>query len=81
LVSTADVADLERDQIAAAKLAVDPQVEQGQFPDIALHLEADPKRPDVLELERRLLPNDLALAPRLAVNGAGIGFHDGLQSG
>lgn len=81
LVSMADVADLEGDEIAAPKFAVDAKVEHGELSYTSLHLQADAKCPDVLELKRRLLPNDLALVPRFAVNGAGIGFHTGLQSG
>src|SRR4051812_28043091 len=55
LLAVAYVPDLERDEIAAAELAVDAQVEEGKFPNPLLHLEADAKRPDVLELERCLL--------------------------
>lgn len=34
----------------------------------------------VLELERCLLTDDLALVPWLAMNSVGAGFHDGPQS-
>lgn len=64
--AVADVPDLESDEVAAAKLAVDAQVEQGELAHPALHLETDAQRPDVLELERRLLPDELPLVPRLA---------------
>ena len=64
----------------APKLAVDSQVEQGEFSNSLLHLQPDAQSPDVLELERRLLPNDLALVPWLVMNGAGVGSHDGLPS-
>ena len=74
------VSDLERDEVAAAQLAVDAEVEQGEFAHPSLHLEADAQRPDVLELERRLLPDELALVPRLAMNGIACGSHDGLPS-
>jgi hypothetical protein len=62
-----NVPDLEGHQIAATKLAVDAQVEQREFADAAFHLQPDAQGPDVLELERRLLPNDLSLVPRFAV--------------
>jgi len=58
LVAMTDIPDLERDEIAAAQLAVDAQVEEREFAHPALHLEADAQRPDVLELERCLLPDD-----------------------
>ena len=46
----------------------------------ALYLQADAKCPYVLELERCLLADDLALVPWLAVNSVGVGSHDGLPS-
>jgi len=61
-------------------LAVDTQVEERELAYSVLHLETNSKCPDVLELERSLLADDLALVPRLAVNGVGCGFHDGLPS-
>ena len=80
LVAVTHVPDLERDKIAAAQLAVDSEVEQGEFAHASFHLEADAQRPDVLELEGRLLPDKLALIPRLAMSGATCGSHDGLPS-
>jgi hypothetical protein len=74
------VPDFERDEIAAAQLAVDAQVEEREFAHPALHLKADAQRPDVLDLEGCLLPDDLALVPRLARNGVACGSHDGLPS-
>lgn len=41
LVAVAHVPDLQRDKIAAAQLAVDAEVEQGEFAHSSLHLEAD----------------------------------------
>ena len=79
LVAVAEVPDSEADEIAAAQLAVDAKVEQGELAYTALHLQADAQCPDVLELERCLLPNDLALVPRLAMDGIGVGSHDGLH--
>src|SRR5690606_4198834 len=65
LIPMADVADLQSDQVAAAQLAVDTQVEKCELTHPVLHLEPYAERPDVLEFERRLLPDDLALVPRL----------------
>jgi hypothetical protein len=62
------------------QLAVDAEVEEGEFANSALHLQSDAQGPDVLELERRLLPDELALVPRLAMNDFACGTHDGLPS-
>lgn len=43
-------------------------------------LGSDAKRPGVLELERSLLPDDLAFASRHAMSVAACGAHDGLPS-
>ena len=78
--TVADVADLEADQVAAAELAVDSQVEESKFADPALHLQTHSKRPNVLRLERGLLTDDLALVPRDTIYRVGCGSHDGLPS-
>jgi hypothetical protein len=57
-----------------------PKFDERQFAHPALHLDANAQRPDVLELEGRLLPDDLAHVPRLAMSGAACGSHDGLPS-
>jgi len=80
LVAVAEVPDFEADENAAAQLAVDARVEQGELAYTALHLQADAQCPDVLDLERCLLPNELALVPRRAMDGVGVGSHDGLPS-
>jgi hypothetical protein len=80
LVAVAHVPHPERDEVAATQLAVDAQVEQGELSHPAVHMESDAQRPDVLELEWRLLPDDLALVPRLAMSGVACGSHHGLPS-
>ena len=80
LVAVAHVPDFEGDEIASAQLAVDAQIEEREFASTAFHLEADAQCPDVLDLERRLLPDDLAFVPRLAMNGIACASHDGLPS-
>ena len=80
LITVADVPDLEADEVAAAQLAVESQVEKGKLADPAFHLETNSNGPDVLELERCLLTDDLALVPWLAMNSVGVGSHDGLPS-
>jgi hypothetical protein len=57
------VADLQFDQVAAAQLAVDRQVEQGQVARLPLQFKADSDRPDLLRLQRRLLTDNLSLFP------------------
>ena len=42
-----DVADAQRDQVAAAQLAVDRKVEQGEVAQPLRQLQADPDRPDL----------------------------------
>jgi hypothetical protein len=79
LVSMADVAHPEFDEVAAPELAVYTEIEQRQFANAVRHLQANSKCPDVLEFERRLLSDDLSLVPRLAMSCGCIGFHDGLQ--
>ena len=74
------VADLEGNEVAASKLAVDTQVEEDKLTHPALHLESNPERPDFFELERGFLADELALVPWLAMNCVGYGFHDGLPS-
>ena len=71
---------LRGDEVASSQLAVDSQVEHSQFSHPVLHLEADAQRTDVPELERRLLPDDLALVPRLAMSGVRYGSNAGLPS-
>ncbi len=78
LIPMADVAHLQSDEIAAAQLAVDAQVEQCELTHSVLHLESNSERPDVLEFERGLLPDDLALVPRLTRSLDACVAHDGL---
>lgn len=75
----ADVAHPEFDEVAAPELAVYTEIEQRQFANAVRHLQANSKCPDVLEFERRLLTDDLALVPRLTMIYGCVGFHDGLQ--
>lgn len=80
LVAVAYVLSLEADQVASAQLTVNAEVEESQFANPALHLQPDTQGPDVLKLERSLLPDELPLVPRLAMNGIVCSTHDGLPS-
>lgn len=76
----AHVPDLQGNQIAPSQYAVDAQIEQGELSHSVFHLEADAKGMDVLQLERRLLSDELPLVPRLAGSSVACGTHDGLRS-
>jgi hypothetical protein len=58
--------------------SVSHQIGAARFP--VHHLKSNPERPDVLELERSHLADDLALVPRLAMSRNRNGAHDGLPS-
>ncbi len=51
-------------KVTAAGVAVLSKVEQGKFTSPLLHWKVDPNRPDILRLQRSLLPDELALVPR-----------------
>ena len=63
LIATTHVSDPEGNEVTAAKLAVDAQVEEGQLTHTTFQLEPNPECPDIFELERGLLANNLALVP------------------
>jgi hypothetical protein len=76
LIAVGDIAHPKAHQVAAAQLAVHGEIEQRQLPDPVVRLQTNAYRPDVLELERGLLANQLALVPRLVMKA----FHDRLLS-
>ncbi|KGG86110.1 hypothetical protein P609_11555 [Comamonas thiooxydans] len=80
LVAVAYIPNLEGDEVASSQLAIDAQVEESKLAHPAFHLKPYAQCPDVLELERSLLPDDLALVPRLAMSGITCRSHDGLPS-
>ncbi len=61
LIAMTDVANLQLHQIAAPELAVNAKIEKRKFTNPVCHLKADPQRPNVLQLEGRLLTDDLSL--------------------
>ena len=67
-----DVLDFEAHDIAAAKLAVDGEIEQSKVAHLALHLQSGADRPDVLGLQGRFRANKLAFVPRPSGGGRGI---------
>jgi hypothetical protein len=62
-VPAGDVPHSELDQVAGAKLAVDGEIEQGEFPQALRQLKTYPDRPDFLQAQGRLLSYQLALVP------------------
>jgi hypothetical protein len=59
----ADVSDAQADQVTGSKLAVDGEVEQCQITVTTGELQANPDRPDLFELQRRLLTYELSFVP------------------
>lgn len=68
LVTMGHVTDLECNEVAFAKLAVDAEVEACELLDPAIHLKTYAQSSDVLHLEGCLLPDDLAFVPRLVMS-------------
>lgn len=62
-VAVADVPNLEAKDVALAQLAIYTEVEEGELGHVTVDLRTHPKRPDVLDLKRCLLADDLRLAP------------------
>jgi len=63
LIAVGDVAHTEIYEIASTQLAVNREVEQCQISGLMRVLKLNPDGPDVLRLQRRLLPNQLAFVP------------------
>ena len=63
-VAVADVSNLQLEQIAGPKLAVDAEIEQGQFARSAEDLKPNTDSPDFPKFEWCFLADKLALIPR-----------------
>src|SRR4051794_857533 len=70
----AHVLDSYRDEIAAAQLAVDGEVEQGKVALSTLKLKPNPDCPDLLRLERALLPDQATLVQGVFANPTWVGI-------
>jgi hypothetical protein len=66
---------MQIDEIAAAQLAVDREVEHGQVSNLMRVLKLNSDGPDVLRLQRWLLTDQLAFVPGFPVMSR---FHDRL---
>jgi hypothetical protein len=64
VTADSDVIDPKADEIAAAKLAVDGEVEHRQIAFAVLDLKSDTNGPDLFRPKRALLANETALVPR-----------------
>ena len=82
------VVNAKADQVIAAQLAIDCEIEKREFPDSTFELKANPDRPDLFQLQRRLLAKQFALIPRcctpptafvaVSMNGSSVGRWDDL---
>jgi hypothetical protein len=61
--SHAYVVDPEPHKVAAAQLAIDREIEQGEVAAMVFELESDSDRPDLLWLKRALLADEPPLVP------------------
>lgn len=52
------IVDAQLHQITGSKFAVDRKIEQGKFTRSFSDLETDSNRPDILQLQGRLLPDE-----------------------
>src|SRR5438552_9820254 len=57
------IMDAQRDQITSAQFTVDGKVEQCEFPGSMIQLQPNPDSPDLFQLQRRLLAEQLAFVP------------------
>ena len=67
------IADPQFHEIARSQFTIDGEVKECQFASAAAELKADPNRPDVLQAQGRLLPDEFSLVPR---PGSGAGLNE-----
>ena len=79
-ITTAHITCSQTYQITRAQFTVDAEVEHRQLSQPSLHLEANSNRPDLLELERHLLADQLTFVPRCVALSNMDGFHRDLLS-
>jgi len=70
------IVDAQRDQITPAQFAVDGEIEQGEISGAMIQLQSNSDGPDLFQLQRRLLPEELALIPRYCTP---VGFRFDIQ--
>lgn len=64
-IPVGNIANAQLHQITRPELAVDGDIEQGEFSSSLAQPQSNPDRLDLLELERRFLPYELTFVPRL----------------
>ncbi|MEA1052386.1 hypothetical protein U5801_21630 [Lamprobacter modestohalophilus] len=64
MLAVGDILNAKPNQVTSAQLTVDSQVEKGKVTKPLAELQPDADRPNLLQLQRRLLPNGSALVPR-----------------
>jgi hypothetical protein len=69
-----DIRNPQSYQIARAQFAVDGKIEQCNIPGPVRDLQSNPDRPDLPQLEWRLMPDQSALVPRRGAHRACSGF-------
>ncbi len=57
------IANVKPHQVAPAQLAVDGEIEQREFPGLMIQLQSNPDGLDLLQLQRRLLADQLPFVP------------------
>ena len=62
------IVDAKPDQITPAQLAIDGEVEQREFPGSLIQQQSNPDGPDLLQLQGRLLAEQLAFVPRYCMS-------------
>src|SRR6266496_2363254 len=77
-VTVAHIANVQTYEIARSQLAVDAEVEEGEFSQPPLHLQTHPNGPNLPQFEGRLLTDQLALVPRGVVLNDMRSFHGDL---
>ena len=78
LPAMGDIGYPELHQVAGTELRVDCEVEEDEVTDLVAELKANANSPDVFQLERCLLPDQLALIPGLLVLRCVKNCHDQL---
>jgi hypothetical protein len=78
LAAMADISNPQGHQVASSQFAVKAEIEQCQFANPVLHLQAYPYGPDVFGFQGRFLANQFALVPGFAAAGCGFSAHHGL---
>jgi len=79
VITLLDIAHAKSHEVAAAELAVDCQVEEGEIPGLLGELQAEPDGPDILQAQGRLLSKQLSPIPRgMGGDGGDCHVHGGL---